>query len=61
MGNLCNGAESGLKNKFIDKRKLLLFLDSFYLIIFDHKTKNRKYLDLKKNSYSLIANLVTNI
>jgi hypothetical protein len=41
------------------KDKFIIYLDSLYLIIFDLKTKNRKYLDLKETAYGFISNLTT--
>jgi hypothetical protein len=61
MSNLCSGSESGLKNKFIDKNKFKIFIDSLYIMVFEVKTKNRMFLDLKKNCFGLLTNLLTNV
>jgi hypothetical protein len=63
MSNLLSGTESGLKNKFFFKdNKFYTLINSLYVMILDqHSSSNRNFLDLKKNVYGLIANLVTNL
>jgi hypothetical protein len=62
MSNLLSGTESGLKNKFFFKdNKFYTLINSLYVMILDQHSSNRNFLDLKKNVYGLIANLVTNL
>jgi hypothetical protein len=62
MSNLLSGSDSGLKNKFFRENKFYTLINSLYVMILDqHSSSNRNFLDLKKNVYGLIANLVTNV
>ncbi len=60
MSNLLSGGDSGFKNIYLTKQKVITLVDSMILVILDEKTHNRTYLELKKNVYGMIANLTTN-
>ncbi len=59
MSNLLSGSDSGLKNTFFTKEKFTTLIDSFFVLILEHKTHNKTFLDLKKNVFGLIANMST--
>ena len=59
MSNLLSGSDSGLKNTYFTKQKVVTIIDSFFVVVLDKKTQNRAFLDLKKNIYGLIANFGT--
>ncbi len=59
MSNLLSGSDSGLKYQYFNKQKVNTIIDSFFVYILDQKTQNRNILDLKKNTYGLLANFAT--
>lgn len=61
MSNLLSGSDSGLKNVYFNKQKFTILMDSFFVLILDQKTQNRAFLDLKKNTIGLLANMATHI
>lgn len=61
MSNLLSGSDSGLKNYYFTKQKFTTLMDSFFVLILDQKTQNRTFLDLKKNTIGLLANMATHI
>ena len=57
MGNLCCG-ESKLRDHFIDSKKFKTIVESLFDRVISTTTAKRSYQDLKKNCFSLFANLI---
>ena len=60
MGNLCSG-NSKLRDTFITKETLRVVVLSLFDKILMKRTSNKSQLNLKKNVYSLYANLAINV
>lgn len=59
MGNLCSG-NSKLRDNYITDEKFKTIVTLLYDKVISRKTVNRSHLNLKKNIYSLFANLAIN-
>lgn len=60
MGNLCSGS-SKLRDTFISHQTLKTIVNLLHEKVISKKSANRSQLNLKKNIYSLYANLAINV
>lgn len=60
MGNLCSG-NSKLRDTFISTETLKIVVLSLFEKVLIKRTTNKSQLNLKKNIYSLYANLAINL